>query len=77
MANVFQHKQMPRLTRRQKETTHHAHIQNGQHSGNTSCAPSISWHITTLDMLKKTLKQASITVYYKITGIQNNSQTLT
>ena len=48
MANVFQHKQMSHLTvtRQQKETSHHKHLHNGQHTGNTSYAPPISSHRT-------------------------------
>ena len=48
MANVFQHKQMSHLTCPQKETSHHTHLHNGQHTGNTSYAPPISWHRTTV-----------------------------
>ena len=44
MANVFQDKQMSHLTCPQKETAHHTHLHNGQHTGNTSYAPPISGH---------------------------------
>ena len=46
-ANVFQHKQMSHLTFPKKETAQHTHLHNGQHTGNTSYAPPISWHRTT------------------------------
>ena len=48
MANVFQQKQMSHLTCPQKETAHRTHLHNGQHTGNTSYAPPISLHRTTV-----------------------------
>ena len=48
MANVFQHKQMSHFTCTQNETAHHIHLHNGQHTGNTSHTPPISWHWTTV-----------------------------
>ena len=46
MANIIQHKQMSHLTCPQKETARHTHLHNGQHTSNTSYAPSISRHRT-------------------------------
>ena len=31
-----------------KKTAHHTHLHNGQHTGNTSYAPPISWQRTTV-----------------------------
>ena len=48
MANVIQHKQMSHLTCPQKETSHHTHLHNGEHTCNTSYAPPISRHRTSV-----------------------------
>ena len=93
MSNVFQQiKQMSHLTRPQKETALHTHLHNGQHTGNTSYAPPISWHITTVKPqidnthtehnqqkdTKHAEKKSQTSLHNcKITGIQNNSQTST